>query len=153
MALNVVASQYIVNNFKKSRYFKQNLGLVTTVENSGRRSFNNKDKFSYFYSSQYKTSIYAQGNVGDVKFYIDHYIKDDTFAIYNGDNFEEFIYTFDENIVGEKVASSKLTENQIHEIRKMYVRGVVSLKEVGEKFGVAFQTISKIVNKSAWKHI
>jgi len=54
---------------------------------------------------------------------------------------------------GEKVASSKLTENQIHEIRKMYVRGVVSLQEVGEKFGVAFQTISKIVNRSAWKHI
>jgi hypothetical protein len=35
----------------------------------------------------------------------------------------------------------------------MYVRGVISLQEVGEKFGVAFQTISKIVNKSAWKHI
>ena len=102
MALNVVSSQYIANRFKTSRYFKQNLGLVTTVENNGRRSFNNKDQFSYFYSSQYKTSIYAQGNVGDIKFYIDHYIKDDTFAIYNGDNFEEFIYTFNEEIVREK---------------------------------------------------
>ena len=54
---------------------------------------------------------------------------------------------------GEKVASSKLTESQIHEIRKMYVPGVTSLKSVGDKFGVAFQTISKIVNRNRWKHI
>lgn len=102
MALNVVASQYVVGKFKTSRYFKQNLGLVTTVENNGRRSLNNKDKFSYFYNSQYKTTIYAQGNVGDIKFYIDHYIRDNTFAIYTGDNFEEFIYTFDDDFLMTK---------------------------------------------------
>jgi hypothetical protein len=102
MALNVVASQYIVNNFKKSRYFKQNLGLVTTIENNGRRSLNNKDQFSYFYNTQYKTTIYAQGNVCDIKFYVDHYIKDETFAIYTGDNFEEFIYKYNGDIVREK---------------------------------------------------
>jgi len=102
MALNVISCQNVVNMFKTSRYFKQNLGLVTTVENNGRRSFNNKDKFSFFYNNQYKTTIYAQGNVGDIKFYVDHYIKDDTFAIYTGDNFEEFIYTFDLGMVREK---------------------------------------------------
>jgi hypothetical protein len=54
---------------------------------------------------------------------------------------------------GERVANSKLTEKQIHEIRGMYVPGVVTLVSISEKFGVAFQTISKIVNKSSWKHI
>ena len=54
---------------------------------------------------------------------------------------------------GERVPASKLTESKIHEIRRIYATGVVTLVSISEKFGVAFQTISKIVNKSSWKHI
>lgn len=100
--LHVVSSFQIVGEFKKSRYFRQNLGLVATIDRNGRRILNDKDRFSHHYNSMYKTTIYGQGNVGDIKFYTDHYIKDETFAVYYGDNFEEFIFKFDFNLVKEK---------------------------------------------------
>jgi hypothetical protein len=102
MAFNVVTSYQIAQEFKKSRYFRQNLGLVSTMDKGGRRVTNNADRFSAFYNTQYKTTIYAQGNVGDIRFYVDHYIKDNSFAIYSGDNFEEFLYTFNHEFVKEK---------------------------------------------------
>jgi hypothetical protein len=95
MALNVVSSVQTAQYFKTSKFFRQNLGLVATVDKNGRRVLNEKDKFSFFYNNQYRTTIYAQGNVGDIKFYGDHYIKDETFAVYYGENFEEFIFKFD----------------------------------------------------------
>ena len=102
MGLHIVSSYQSVNEFKKSRYFKVNLGLVATVEKNGRRVFNDKDPFNHFYSNQYKTTIYAQGNVGDIRFYCDHFIKDNTFAVYYGDNFEEFLFTLDSVMISEK---------------------------------------------------
>lgn len=102
MALHIVSSFQTMNEFKKSIYFRVNLGLVATVEKNGGRSLNSKDTFSFFYNNQYKTTIYAQGNVGDIKFYTDHYIKDSTFAVYSGESFEEFIFTFDVNLTREK---------------------------------------------------
>lgn len=102
MALHVVSSYQTVLEFKKSRYFKVNLGLVATVEKNGKRAYNDKDQFSFFYSNQYKTTIYGQGNVGDIKFYADHFIKDSTFAVYYDHNFEEFLFKFDSKIVHEK---------------------------------------------------
>jgi hypothetical protein len=99
MALHVVASYQIITEFKRSSYFRVNLGLVATVEKNGKRTFNPNDKFTYFYFNQYKATIYGQGNVGDIKFYVDHFIKDDTFAVYYGDTFEEFLYTFDKVMV------------------------------------------------------
>lgn len=102
MGLHVVSGYHTIQNFKKSGFFKNNLGLVQTVDKNGRRTFNDKDKFSYFYNNQYRATIYAQGNIGDIKFYTDHFIKDNTFAVYYSDNFEEFIFDFDFNIVKEK---------------------------------------------------
>jgi len=100
--LNIVAKFEIVNEFKKSRYFRQNLGLVATVEKNGRRTYNEKDRFSNFYNTQYKTIIYGQGNIGDIKFYTDHFIRDNTFVVYCGDNFEEFLFEFDSSIIFNK---------------------------------------------------
>lgn len=102
MAVYFVTSYTISQQFRKSRYFTQNLGLVATVEKNGQRTFNDKDKFANFYNTQYYTTIYAQGYMGDIKFYIDHAIKDDNFAVYVGDNFEEFINTFDHEMVRQK---------------------------------------------------
>lgn len=99
--LHIVAGLHTVNKFKKSRYFRNNLGLVATVEKNGRRTYNEKDKFSNFYNNRYRTIIYGQGNIGDIKFYTDHYIKDSTFAVYYGDNFEEFLFEFDDNVVSD----------------------------------------------------
>lgn len=102
MGLNVVSSYAVSGEFKKSRYFRQNLGLVATIEKNGRRVFNDKDKFNQYYNTQYRTIIYAQGNVGDIRFYADHFIKDNTFAVYQGEHFEEFLFKYDFELVNEK---------------------------------------------------
>jgi hypothetical protein len=100
--LNIVCGDSLVNYFKMSNYFRQNLGLVATVDKNGRRVFNDKDKFSYYYNNLYKTTIYAKGNIGNIKIYTDFYIKDDVIAIYYNDNFEEFIFNLDKKLVREK---------------------------------------------------
>lgn len=99
--LNIVTNYQILQEFKKSKYFRQNLGLVATVEKNGSRSYNKNDKFSYYYNNQYKTTIYGQGNIGNVKFYVDHYIRGNTFAVYS-DDFQEFLYEFDITIIKDK---------------------------------------------------
>lgn len=102
MAVNIVCSYKIANEFKKSQYFRQSLGVVSTIEKNGHRVFNDRDKFSRYYNQSYRTTIYAQGNVGDVRFYVDHMIHDLNFAFYVDDSFEEFINSFDYDIVNTK---------------------------------------------------
>ncbi len=102
MALHIVTSLNVINRFKQSRYFRINLGLASTMDKNGRRLINDKDKFAHFYQTTYKAAIYAQGNIGDIKFYTDHYIKDLTIAAYYNDNFEEFLFNWDEEFVINK---------------------------------------------------
>ena len=51
-----------------------------------------------FYNSVYNTIIYAQGNIGNIKLYTDHFIKDPVLAVYFGENFEEFVFEWDNKI-------------------------------------------------------
>lgn len=90
----------VIGYVKKSPNFQTNLGLVNTVEKNGNRVYNEKDKFSYFYNTRYKTTIYGQGNIGNIMFYVDHYIRKDQIAFYKDS--EEFIFDFDEALVNEK---------------------------------------------------
>jgi hypothetical protein len=108
MVYNVVTNAMVMNEVKKCRYFKMNLGLAATVDKGVKRDYNDKDKFAYNYSNTYKTFIYAQGNVGDIKFYIDHYIKDPVMAVYFSDNFEEFLFDIDFDKIKEKGIDSFL---------------------------------------------
>jgi len=101
MKYNIVTNYKIVQSLKKSRYFRVNLGLSSTQEtNSGDRLYSQKDDFAYFYNTNYKTTIYGQGNIGDIFIYTDHYIKEDKIAFYFDK--EEFIFDFDEKMVNEK---------------------------------------------------
>jgi len=97
---NIVIKPSLINEIKKSKYFRQNLGLVATIEKNSVRDYNPDDKFSYFYNTRYKTVIYSQGNIGDITFYIDYYIHDDLIAVYY--NTEEFIFNYDFPLVKEK---------------------------------------------------
>jgi hypothetical protein len=99
--LNIVTNYQILQEFKKSRYFKVNLGLVATVEKNGSRTFNKDDNFAFSYNNNYNTTLYGQGNVGDIKFYVDHFITDPIFAVYTSD-FEEFIFDIDVKIIRDK---------------------------------------------------
>jgi hypothetical protein len=46
---------------------------------------------------------------------------------------------------GQKNPAAKLTDNQIAQIRLAYSKGGYTMKQLGERFGVSFKTISKIV--------
>lgn len=102
MATNIVTNFQLMPNFKKSQYFRVNLGLVATIDSGGRREINTKDGFAVFYNGVYKTQIYAQGNIGDIKFYADFQIKDNSIAVYFGPSYEEFVFKYDSSIVEEK---------------------------------------------------
>ena len=99
--LNIVTNFQILQEFKKSQYFKVNLGLIPTVEKNGTRKFNDNDQFAFNYNNAYNTTIYGQGNIGNIKLYTDHYITDPIFVVYTTD-FEEFIFDFDKVMLREK---------------------------------------------------
>jgi hypothetical protein len=102
MAYNVVTNSVVMQEVKRCRYFKTNLGLASTVDKNGNREFNDRDKFAYYYNTQYRTTIYAQGNVGDIKFYVDVFIKEPLIAVYVGPEHEEFIINVDFELIKEK---------------------------------------------------
>ena len=102
MNINIVTNFQLITMIKTSQYFRVSLGLVATIEKNGSIKYNASDRFSHFYNNGYNTTIYAQGNVGNIRFYTDHYITEPILAVYVGDNFEEFIFNFDEKLVKEK---------------------------------------------------
>ena len=97
---NIVTRSTLIQEMKRSKYWKQNLGVVTTLEHNGQRRYNEKDKFSYFYNTQYKTNIQMQGTIGNIVIYLDYYIHEDVVALYY--NTEEFVFKWDGKIVQEK---------------------------------------------------
>ncbi len=54
---------------------------------------------------------------------------------------------------GEDIGKSKLTEEKVREIRKLYKEGNHSFTDLGEKFGVDKTTIRFIIKRETWKHI
>jgi len=127
MSYNVVTSSKIMKEIKKSKYFKVNLGIVNTIDKNGNRILNDRDKFAYFYNSNYKTTIMAQGYIGDIKFYVDYYIQADVLAFYY--NYEEFIFDFDWEMYREKGIDSYLG----HLIKKLETEYQDKLKEAEKK--------------------
>jgi|688.fasta_scaffold129433_3 hypothetical protein len=102
MNVNIVTNFQLIGHIKTSRYFRVSLGLIPTVEKNGARKYNDKDKFSFFYNNSYNTTIYGQGNAGNIRFYTDHYITEPILAVYYGDNFEEFLFDFDFKMFRDK---------------------------------------------------
>jgi len=54
---------------------------------------------------------------------------------------------------GEKQPASKLTEQQVREIRIKYANGGLNQRQLALEYGVHFGTISKIILRKNWKHI
>lgn len=59
------------------------------------------------------------------------------------------------NICGEESVNSKLTEKQVHEIRRRYIprHPVNGCTAMAREFGMGRIEISRIVNRRRWKHI
>jgi hypothetical protein len=54
--------------------------------------------------------------------------------------------------IGSRNGSAKLSEADIIEIRRLRAGGE-KLAAIGDRFGVAFQTVSKIINGDRWGHV
>lgn len=57
------------------------------------------------------------------------------------------------NCRGERVASAKLTEQQVLDIRAKYANGLALQRELASEYGVSRMQISDIVCGKAWKHL
>lgn len=55
--------------------------------------------------------------------------------------------------MGWKHWNTRFTDSDIMMIRELYGTKEMNLKQIGERFGVSFQTISRIVRRDLWKHI
>lgn len=60
---------------------------------------------------------------------------------------------YDGGHAGERNGRVKLTEDQVREIRRRYAAGGVGLGTLGREFGLAKQTIHKIVKGKNWRHV
>jgi hypothetical protein len=54
---------------------------------------------------------------------------------------------------GEDVYCSRLTEQQVLEIRRLYGTGNYTMAEIGEMFGHSYRNISDVVRGKSWKHL
>lgn len=54
---------------------------------------------------------------------------------------------------GEANKASKLIEDDVREIRRLYATGAWTQAALGRKFGVSGQLISYIVHRKIWKHV
>ena len=54
---------------------------------------------------------------------------------------------------GSQSGLSKLSEDQVREIRSLYVKGSVGYRTLSRQFGVEETAIRKIVNNKTWVHL
>jgi hypothetical protein len=52
-----------------------------------------------------------------------------------------------------RVATAKLTGDQVREIRRRYVVGDVTHEDLAAEFGIGRNTITRIINRTRWPHI
>ena len=55
--------------------------------------------------------------------------------------------------IGEKNPNVVVTEKEVKQIRKIYAKGGISYKKLGEKFGISETQTTRIVKKESWKHV
>lgn len=54
---------------------------------------------------------------------------------------------------GETNGNSKLTEEQVREIREKYIPNKYKQQKLAEEYNVNHSTIYKVINNESWKHI
>jgi predicted DNA binding protein len=56
-------------------------------------------------------------------------------------------------IRGECSVHAKLTEQDVHAMRQAYATGQVTLRELGDAFGVSNVSVYRAVSKKQWTHL
>jgi len=54
---------------------------------------------------------------------------------------------------GEQHGESKLTANDVREIRRLYARGQYTQRDLAQRFSVSKSLISAIIRRHVWKHV
>jgi group I intron endonuclease len=57
------------------------------------------------------------------------------------------------DMVGSKNGNSKITEKDVRDIRALYAEGQLSQEEIGRRYGIIQNAVSKIVLRRIWKHV
>lgn len=57
-----------------------------------------------------------------------------------------------ESAKGQQIASAKLTEAEVREVRELAARGEMH-KDIASVFGIGRKAITKIVNHQRWRHV
>jgi hypothetical protein len=60
---------------------------------------------------------------------------------------------YDKSTLGEMNGNSKVTEDEVLELREMYATGKYTKKELGDLFGLTNDGVKSIVLRRTWKHI
>lgn len=96
----MVTNLKIINEVSKYKNFTRSLGYANYTGPTEQKTLNDKDRFAYYYNTKYNTTIFGKGYIGDINFYVDHYIVADQIAIYF--NKEEYPFDWDWKLVSEK---------------------------------------------------
>jgi len=125
---NFVSSHRINQEFKKSSLFKRNLGRALSVKENDRRVFkiNDDDLFVKFYLQKYKTVIYSEGSVGQINFFVDHYINGNIIIVFYKE--KDFLFEHNESLLRSKGVNGYIG-TFIEEIETTYKE---ELSEVGD---------------------
>jgi hypothetical protein len=132
MKHNMVTNSSVLQEIKKCRHFVLNLGMASTADKGGNRVLSDKDRFAHAYNTQYKATIYAQGYIGDIRFYTDHYILEPVIAVYFGDEYSEFIFSVNYDIIKEKGIDFYLG-SILKEVETKYAEKMKEIKEHKEE--------------------
>ncbi len=89
---NIIAPKRIIDQFKRSKWFKVNLGRNVSLRDKDQTRFeiNPEDVFVKFYFEKYKVLIQSEGMIGTINFFSDYYINGDIVVIYYKS--KEFIF-------------------------------------------------------------
>jgi len=57
------------------------------------------------------------------------------------------------DVSGEINGRSKLTKDDVREIRKKYEETNISYSDLAEQYGISFGTVGKIIRRERWQHV
>jgi hypothetical protein len=113
---NITGTKKFVDKLKQSKYYKQSLGQSLTVEKNGGRKMR-QDVFTSWYYKNSKALIFKQGEIGNIHFYIDYYLKEDVvgFFLQNDLDKHQYAINWEEEEIEENGIDNWLS-NKLKEI-------------------------------------
>lgn len=126
---NFVSSHLINQEFKKSKYYKTNLGRALTVKENDKRVFrlNDDDIFVKFYLQKYQAVIYSEGTIGQINFLVDHYIKGNIIIVFYKE--KDFLFEHNPNLLKSKGVDGYIG-SFIEEIETKYLEEIENASEI-----------------------